>query len=60
MFLKKREAEKKKKEDALKDAKEQLEESRKLKDKATSDTEGDLKVLVTYHEQRVGQKESEF
>ena len=60
MFFKKREAVKKKKEDALADAKEQLEEARNIAEKATSNNEGDFTYSVTYGEKLVTKIESEM
>ena len=53
LFFKKREAEKQKKEDELVDAKNWLEETRRITDEATSNNEGDFSYSVTYHEKRV-------
>ena len=53
MFFKKREAEKKKKEDKLADAKEWLKNTKKITKKATSKNKGDLTDFVTYHEELV-------
>ena len=53
MFFRKREAEKKKKEDKLADAKEWLKNTKKITKKATSKNKGDLTDFVTYHEELV-------